>query len=100
MRQELIDTGRLVPSVGGLLTFAEDTTFNSPSSAASVINTCARNGKTSWVLEGSSMTIGKGSSASGDQRVPPYSSTGSGGTRIRAGIRAVISSRFSTTSGS
>lgn len=59
VRQKLIDTGRLVPSVGGLLTFAEDTAFNSPSSAASVINTCARNGKTSWVLEGSSMTLGE-----------------------------------------
>lgn len=45
---ELIDSGTLVPNGSGLLRFAEDTRFDSPSTAASVIAGGNINGRVNW----------------------------------------------------
>ena len=59
LRNQLITNATLRTSKDGLLEFSEDTVFNSPSSAASVINAAERNGNVAWVLDGSNITLGE-----------------------------------------
>jgi len=48
LRDRLIKTGKLVAHEGGLLRFADDVEFASPSAAASVVVAASRNGRISW----------------------------------------------------
>ena len=58
LRQQLIADGRLKPAQNPLLLqFAEDVSFASPSAASSVIFNRNTNGRISWKLEGTEMTL-------------------------------------------
>lgn len=59
-RNLLIQQGKLrQTSDDELMEFLEDVEFESPSSAASIINTCSRNGPEGWTLDGSDLTLGQ-----------------------------------------
>lgn len=56
LRQKLIDTQMLKPDGSGNLEFTENTPFDSPSAASATIFGRPDNGRTSWLLSGSSHT--------------------------------------------
>lgn len=56
LRQKLVDEHMLKPDGSGNLEFAEDTSFNSPSAASATILGRPDNGRTSWKLQGTSLT--------------------------------------------
>jgi hypothetical protein len=58
-RDRIIRQGKLRQSSDGLMEFVEDVEFDSPSSAASIVNTCSRNGPEGWMLDGGSLTLGQ-----------------------------------------
>jgi DNA sulfur modification protein DndB len=58
-RDLLIRQGKLRQTSDELLEFVEDVDFDSSSSAASIVNTCSRNGPEGWMLDGSNLTLGQ-----------------------------------------
>jgi hypothetical protein len=58
-RDDLIRHGKLRQTADDLMEFVEDVEFESPSSAASIVNTCSRNGPEGWILDGSDLTLGQ-----------------------------------------
>ena len=58
-REALVQQGKLRSAGNDLMEFIEDVSFESPSSAASIVNTCSRNGPESWMVEGSTLTLGQ-----------------------------------------
>jgi hypothetical protein len=58
-RDRLIRQGKLRQTSDELMEFVEDVEFESSSSAASVVNTCSRNGPEGWILDGSDLTLGQ-----------------------------------------
>lgn len=58
LRQQLIDDGALVPSIGGdTLVFSRDVPFSSPSAAAAVIYGRNSNGRTAWRVKSTGQTL-------------------------------------------
>lgn len=55
---DLEDSEVLVPNSDGLNVFSRDQAFSSPSAAASVVSGRSANGRTQWIVEGSSKTYG------------------------------------------
>ncbi len=55
---QLIKTGKLVPGQKGLLSFAQDVAFNSPSAASAVVYGRPDNGRSSWKVSGSNVSYG------------------------------------------
>jgi hypothetical protein len=53
--KQLCDEGRLIPE-NGVLIFADDYAFKSPSAAAAIVYGRAANGRIEWLVEGSSQT--------------------------------------------
>lgn len=51
LHEQLAESGVLVPDTEGLLKFASDESFSSPSAAAAVISGRSANGRTAWVIE-------------------------------------------------
>ena len=59
LREQLIVEGKLVPTDDpGVLRFAQDTPFNSPTAAAAVVFAGNINGREAWCVEGSDQTYG------------------------------------------
>jgi hypothetical protein len=56
--KQLCEDGTLVPGEDGLLAYADDQAFSSPSAAAAVTFGRSANGRTSWVVEGTNQTYG------------------------------------------
>jgi hypothetical protein len=56
--KQLCEDGALVPGEDGLLVYADDQAFSSPSAAAAVTSGRSANGRTSWVVEGTNQTYG------------------------------------------
>ncbi|WP_252257743.1 GIY-YIG nuclease family protein [Erythrobacter aurantius] len=57
IRDSLVADGSLAEKSDDLLIFTKDVTFNSPSAAAAVIYNRNANGRTSWRIKGTSMTL-------------------------------------------
>ncbi len=58
-RDRLIRQGKLRQASDELMEFIEDVEFESSSSAASIVNTCSRNGPEGWILDGTDLTLGQ-----------------------------------------
>lgn len=56
LKEQLIEAGSLKPTDEGILQFAQDVSFSSPSAASAVIFGRPDNGRTSWLVQGTGQT--------------------------------------------